>query len=384
VEIIKIRYYLVVLLLMSSCIYPFDPPSQDYENLLVVEAFLSDGDDPFEVKLSRSIPIDTDRIIPEERAQISISDNTGNIYDLYEANPGSYLTTWDFQAETGRLYQLHIQTSDGNQYKSDTVHLKETPPIDSVFYKYEEKLVGEEGVTVPGLQVYLTTHDENNNTWYYRWEFQETWEFRSRFNSDQIWEDGMLKDREEQIHLCWKYDRSTGVLAATSKNLNEDIISELPVTYIANTTDRLMSKYSILLKQYALSEESYHYWKEIEKVTENLGTLFDPQPSSIQGNIYNANDKDDIVLGYFDAASIQEQRLFITRGEYPYFAIPDYYEDCIDTIVGYYMIPEMILRGFMLVGEVPTESGGIAYQLSTEPCIDCTIFGTNIEPDFWE
>jgi hypothetical protein len=380
----KFRYDIIILLIYSSCIYPFDPPSKDYENLLVVDAFLSDGDDPFEVNLSRSIPIDTDHIIPEENAQVSISDNSGNLYDLYEEDPGRYLTSWDFHAQTGSMYQLHIQTTDGNQYESDTVYMRETPPIDSVFYRYEEKMLGESAEILPGLQIYLTTHDKNNNTWYYRWDFQETWEFRSRYNSEQIWEDDMVKGREEQVYLCWKYDRSTGVLVSTSKNLSEDIISEFPITYISNSTDRLESKYSILLKQYALSEASYNYWKEIEKVTENLGTLFDPQPSSILGNIYNINDEHDIVLGYFDAASVQEQRLFIKRGEFPQFAIRNYYEHCQDTIVGYGMIPIMITQGLMLVGEVPNDFGGVEYQLSTEPCIDCRVFGTNVVPDFWE
>jgi len=379
----KIGFHIFILLLIGSCIYPFDPPSQDYENLLVVEAFLTDGDDAFEVKLSRSIPINTDGNISEENAQISISDNTGNMYDLYEDNPGRYLTSMDFQARTGRSYQLHIQTTDGNQYASDSVFLRETPPIDSVFYGYEERVIVESSAKVPGLQIYVTTHDTNNNTWYYRWEFEETWEFRSRFNSEQIWEDGMLKDREEQVNLCWKKDASTDLLVTTSKNLNEDIISEFPIVFVSNNTDRLVSKYSILLKQYALNETSYNYWKEIEKVNENLGTLFDPQPSTIESNLYNIHDENDNVLGYFDASSIQEERIFIERGGYPYFVIPDYYSDCIDTIVGYYMIPEMILQGFMLVGEVPAGSGGVQYQLSSKPCIDCRIFGTNVEPDYW-
>jgi len=383
----KIGHSIAFLLILSSCIYPFDPPSEDYENLLVVEAFLSDGDEAFEVKLSRSIPINTDGRIPEENAQISISDNIGNIFDLYEEEPGKYLTSSDFLAYANRIYQLHIQTSDGEEYASDSVFLRETPPIDSVFYKYEERTTGEFGVIVPGLQIYLTTHDSNNETWYYRWDFEETWEFRSYFRSDQIWDNGIVREREEQIHLCWKSDESTRVLVSTSKNLGEDIISEFPVRYISNSTDRLRSKYSILVKQYALSEQSYNYWKEMEKVNENLGTLFDPQPSVIKGNIHNIHDENDVALGYFDAASVQEQRIFIKRGEYPYFVIPDPFADCeqADTIVGYFLVPEMILRGYEFVGAVPAESGGFGgYRLASLPCVDCTIFGINVKPDFWD
>ena len=95
--------------------------------------------------------------------------------------------------------------------------------------------------------------------------------------------------------------------------------------------------------------------------------------------VVSINDDNDVVLGYFDAASLQEERIFIKRGEFPYFAVPDYYAGCIDTVVSYGLIPAMIRQGFMLVGEVP----GGRYLLSMEPCIDCTLTGTNVKPDFW-
>ncbi len=380
----KITYNLSLLLLIGSCIYPFDPPSEDYENLLVVEAFLTDSDDAFEVVLSRSIPIDTGYNLPEENALISISDDLGGIYDLYEENPGRYMSFPDFTAQTGRIYRLHIQTTDGQQYESDSVFLLETPPIDSVFFRYEERVATEGEKNNKGLQIYVTTHDSKNSTWFYRWDYKETWEFRSKYRSLHIWEDEMVKDREDLIYRCWKNYISSNVLVATSNTLNEDIISEFPLVYVSNSSDRLMLKYSILVKQYALNEESYNYWKELEKINENLGTFFDPQPSTIKGNISNINDENDIVLGYFDGSSVQEKRIFISKGEYPSIVTPNYYAHCTDTIVSYFQIRSLLNEGYMLVGEVGTNTGGVAYQLSYESCIDCTLFGTNIEPDFWD
>jgi hypothetical protein len=379
----KIGHIVLIPLLLGGCIYPIDPPSEGYENLLVVEAVLTDGDDPFEVKLSRSIPINTNELVPEEHAHISISENSEVIYDLYEVNAGRYMA-YDLKAKAGNNYQLIIETADGKQYTSDPVLLKNTPPIDSVFFKYEERVTTESEILVPGLQIYVTTHDVNKNTWYYRWEFVETWEFRTKYNSTLKWEDGILKEREEQINQCWKYDRSLNVLVTTSKNLNEDIIYEFPITYISNATDRLISKYSILVKQYALSERSFNYWKDLEKLNENLGTLFDPQPYMLEGNIHNVNDPNEVVLGYFDASAVQEKRIFISRGEFPYFSVRDYYESCVDTVGSYGLIPEFILQGFMLVGQLPPEGWVRVYQFSSPGCVDCRFAGTNVRPDFWE
>jgi len=377
-------YVIFYLLMFGSCIFDFDPPSKGFENLLVVEAFLSNDDELFEVVLSRSIPIDTNGLVPEEYASISVSDNLGELFNLYEASPGRYIGSWDLKAQIGRIYQLHIQTKDGNQYESEAVVLKETPPIDSVFFEYEERFSIDNQPDIKGLQIYLTTHDPSNKTWFYRWNFKESWEFRANYKSLHIWEDEMVKDRLDQIYNCWKYNESSAVLISTSNNLNEDIINEFPIVYISNATDRLESKYSILVKQYALSEESFNYWNELEKINENLGTMFDPQPSVIEGNIYNINDENDIVLGYFDASSVREKRLFISKGEFPSITTPNVYSGCIDTIASYRQIPALINLGYMLVGEVGTEGGGVAYQLSYEYCIDCTLYGTNVEPGYWE
>ncbi len=87
----KYVYLIFTLFLYNSCIFEFDPPSEDYENLLVVEALLNDGEEAFTVKISRSIPIDTSGFIPEKGAEVSISDNTGSIDYLSEVYPGLYV-----------------------------------------------------------------------------------------------------------------------------------------------------------------------------------------------------------------------------------------------------------------------------------------------------
>ena len=147
------RYSLLIILLLifNSCIFDFDPPSKDYENLLVVEAMLQNSEEPFIVKLSRSIPIDTAGLIPETGALVSIADNTGNIEYLTEYSHGQYTSAPSFRAQIGRIYQLHIQTTKGSRYESDSVLLRETPSIDSIYYKYEERVTLASVAKIPGL-----------------------------------------------------------------------------------------------------------------------------------------------------------------------------------------------------------------------------------------
>ena len=366
------------ILLFANCITEFDPPSQGYDNLLVVEAFLSDGDDPFEVKLSRSMPIDTSGLIPEVGATIRLYNLDGEFYNLREETNGRYQHP-PINPQVGESYQLFIRTRDGNNYESSSVTMRSTPKIDSVTYRYIER----PEMGLKGIQTFVNTHDPNNNTWYYRWIWDETWEFRTAYQSQHVYEDGMIFLREDNIYKCWKNSESTSIKIATSKNLTEDIISQYPIWYVTTATDRLGDRYSMNLKQYALSEESYNYWLELQKVTESLGTLFDPQPATVYGNIYNVNNETEVVLGFFDASTVEEKRIFLTRADMPPTRIPDYYSYCVDSIVSRGLVGEMVLRGYMLAYETQNEFGGFEYLMSDPYCIDCTIAGTNVKPDFW-
>ena len=372
-------FYLI--LIFSNCVQEFDPPSQGYENLLVVEAFLSDGDTPFEVKLSRSMPIDTTAFIPESGAQISLSNDAGELYNLAESQePGIYVYNGLLNPQIRKSYQIHISTQNGNQYESSAVTMRKTPEIDDVSFRYEEKpSAGKEGV-----QIYVNTHDANNDTWYYRWGWDATWIFQMPYDSYLLWEDGQIKLREYRINNCFKYDRSTSIDISTSKNLTEDQISDFPLLYVSTESDRLNLKYSLNVKQYALSEEAYNYWKELQKVTENLGTLFDPQPSIVKGNIYNVNDENEVVLGYFDASSVSEKRIFINYKDLPPTRFPNNFSHCTDSIVSPGQVPAMVDTNWWMVTETVNEAGFPAFLMSSLPCIDCRLYGSITIPDYWE
>jgi hypothetical protein len=234
-----------------------------------------------------------------------------------------------------------------------------------------------------GMQVYTNTHDPANSTFYYRWEWDESWMFYTPYNSNILWQDDQIVPRTESINVCWKFGKSKAINIASSRSLNVDRISDYPLMYVSTASDRLKVRYSLLVKQYGLSEASYNYWKELKNVTENLGTLFDPQPSIVKGNVYNIDNEQEIVLGYFDATTVSEQRIFIRRSELPLVTIPNYYAQCTDSIVSFRQIPDMMREQWLLVEETINDFGVPVYIMSSEYCIDCTLYGTNERPDYW-
>jgi hypothetical protein len=139
-----------------------------------------------------------------------------------------------------------------------------------------------------------------------------------------------------------------------------------------------------------MSQESYTYWNNLRITNETQGGLSDIQPGVITGNIFSITDDTEPVLGYFDASTVSEKRVFFNYRDFiesGYKRPPVYRNGC-------YAIEPILVKqpdldfymnkydGKMLIWELfgspPT------FELMPTYCCDCTDLGTNIKPEFWE
>ena len=157
---------------------------------------------------------------------------------------------------------------------------------------------------------------------------------------------------------------------------------------IPRSSQKLQHRYSIDVRQMALTEEAYTYWLNLFKTTENVGGLFDPMPGEVIGNFTKHWDPSARVIGYFSASTIHEQRIFITPGDLPLefrtFRAPFC---ALDTVL-LEELPGIGTSGTLLVGELYSQSGLpvlIGYLAGTVTCVDCrsTHKGTTEKPSFW-
>jgi hypothetical protein len=276
-------------------------------------------------------------------------------------------------------YRIYIQTSNNKEYASDYVNLKTTPSIDSVTWTVEND----------GIQIYVTTHDPENNTRYYRWNAEETWQYVSAFYSSYMYKNKQMLGRygDDLIFTCWQSDQTKEIYLGSSARLTNDVIYRQPITFTPVGSGKLMEKYSILVKQYALSQQGYEYWQILEKNTESTGSIFDAQPSELQGNIRCLTNPQEPVIGFVDASSVQQKRIFIV-GRFLPFRTPNIgYEFCqLDTVPNTPTDLEITFASNFFLPINPIGSAGIvAYTYSFKHCVDCREKGgTNIKPDFWQ
>lgn len=373
-------------MLVCTCIEPYDPQVSGYENLLVVQGFISDQPEPYTVQLSRTYPLDSSIISPVTGARVAVIDGSDKEYVFADLGGGIYASDPSaFTGVAGQTYRLRILTRNDEEIESLPVTLKVAPPIDSLYWRYEPRFTSTSSEPVPGIQVYLSTHDPTNQTGYYRWEWVETWEYIVPLHSSYEIVDGRIGGRFENISRCWRSQASAEILSGTSINLSVDRISQQPLRYVSSDNNRLGIHYSLEARQFALSEEAYNFWATLYKINQGLGTLFDPQPAPVVGNLINTGNPRIPVLGYFDASTITRSRIFIPRRDLPEELQADRgYRNCVADSVLNEDVLFQASQGFNLLSQIMNSAGQvIGYTMGSIHCSDCRLSGSNVKPDFW-
>ncbi len=267
----------------------------------------------------------------------------------------------------------------GGEYLSDPITIKQTPKIDSLSWEIRNQ----------GLQLYVNTHDPNNKTRYYRWEYEDTYEIRTPYESPFDYVNGKVVQRTSPpVNHCWKTQASTAIILGSSARLSQDVLKEAPLLFIPGSSPKLWIKYSILVKQYAQSPEAYAYWENLQKTTEQLGGLFDPLPSQLTGNFHSLTNPTEPVMGFLDGYTTEQVRVFLNRPlDLPYNLLRTGYEECkLDTIPFPGQPPQPLSAllgpggGYVAIQEIPNSP---TYLATGTHCADCRDTGTTTRPSFW-
>lgn len=361
---------------VTSCIEPYNPPPiTEIVDILVVDGFLNSTDSSAVVRLSKATALaDSDGPPPERHAYVRIEDETGNFFPLEESGDGIY-SLQKMNLNSLLKYRLVITTSGDEEYVSEFIELKISPPIDSITWR--------KSIQNESIALYVNTHDASNNTQYYQWTFEETWEYTAGYFSSFEIKGGAVVPQDEDIYRCWKTLPSTEIHVGTSVELQEDAIRNFQLMSIPIGSPKLFRKFSLEVQQRALTKEAYDFWLQLKKTTESLGGLFDPLPSQVIGNLTSLNDSSQPVLGYFSGGYVSKKRIFIGIADLPIELRSITPPFCpIDTIA---LDQVSTSPNMNIIGPYgyPFIQGYLSSPYSN--CLDCRDGGGNtVRPDFWE
>jgi uncharacterized protein DUF4249 len=382
---IKMIIGCLVVVSFCTCKEIYDPHIEaKTTGILVVEGFLNSGQGPTTIRLSRSSDLQDTLFNPESSAQVEVQGEDGSSFLLFGNGNGEY-TASQLSLYDGIKYRLHIRTSDGKEYASEYTPVKYTPTIDSITWQREDD----------GVRLYANAHDPQNETKYYQYKYEETWEIHSAYYNELVYVTDPVtsaptavaykypdQHTDTTIYKCWNTLNSSTIVLGSTEKLTSDLVY-LPVQYIEPHSEKLSVLYSINLRQYAISHDKYLFLQKMKKNTEQLGTIFDPQPSEISGNIHCLTDSNETVIGHVEISQEQVKRIFISNRE-----VSDWNYDpgCVSIEID--NTPKSIAQygvGLMptLVSKKDPLGGIIAFYASTPLCVDCTLRGIHQKPDFW-
>lgn len=374
----KMKYCVLLIFVLGACTDKYVANIKGQAaGFLVVEGYIN-VTGTTTIRMSRSTGLDSPLYIPELGAQLAIqSDNGGNI-PLTETGNGFY-SIGGLNLDPTQQYKLQILTA-GKEYMSDLSKVNITPPIDSVNWTANKE----------GVSIFVSTHNDQVQPGYYQWTFNETWQYNSEYFSGLEYQNAALVDRptSDLIYTCWRSDSSTNIAIANTEKLSANVIYQFPLTQVSfSTTDKMVDQYSILVKQTCLSQDWYEWVQKIQRNTEQLGSIFDAQPSETGGNIHCTSDPTEMVIGFIGTTTETEKRIFIRRSQLPSVTMYTGYESCTIDTTGL-SSDALVIRfstGYYIPAGFAYANGmAIGVSSSVPDCVDCRAKGgTLTKPDFW-
>jgi hypothetical protein len=291
--------------LFFSCVDEVQLPARSVESRLVVEGLITNEAPPYTVKLSYTGQYNSliygQNEIPLNGAVVSITELGGRTVTL-DQDPLTPLFFWmrdsTFQGKPGKSYQLRVQLADGKTYISEPDLLNKVPQIDRIYAEFRGRADGD--VYNPDhYDVLLDTKDPATVGNYYRWS---GYGYIPRIST------GEPVGMSVCCKWCWipTYGTVTDVLSDVL--INGNTISRRPVF---TSPIYYVGRHYIEISQYSLTKSAYQFWVKFEEQRQRNGSLFDPLPASIEGNVHLEDDPNTVALGYFGSSAVNKQRLVI-------------------------------------------------------------------------
>jgi hypothetical protein len=330
----KFYSIIIILLLFSSCIEPYNAEVDVPDRGLTVEAIITTLPGPQEVKLTRNAPYGLSFVginRPEILAKVALRDDLGRSFVFSESQdpnrPGVYFSDPDFSVEVGRTYNLELELFSGKRYISRPETVQAVPKIDSLTYASVRTATTNKYIGEVGVQVTAHFQDPKGIENYYHWR-----PLRSTFVL--ITEPEAEGTRNPPVSCCarcffWDIPRPSNVITHDDRE-TDGLYQRQVVAYLLDDGLRFKEAFRLDFLHLGVGQRANTFLRLVNQQLSLTGSVFDPPPANIRGNMISLDDPDEQVLGYFMVADAQQMRVYIQREKLEFLKTPTsrIYGDC--------------------------------------------------------
>lgn len=366
---------ILIILLHSGCVQEFEPGDYgDSPTFVVVDAVLNDLQEKQLIKISLSSPVSESEYNHLPNCKVTVTDLFDHEFVFYETNnayEGSIALEYLY---VGNAFKVSFTTEEGKEYESSYDELRANPAIDSVYFKLDESQTK--------VQFYLDFQSDENDSKYYKWDLEETYEHHATWPMGNYYSDNefVYAPYSWDLVVCFNTEPIKKIYTLSTQYLNDNGGIKMPLNRVDNSTQRLFYRYSLMVSQASLSADAFSYWEKLKKNNQESGGLFDSQPGNTLGNIKCLSFPEEKVLGFFGVSSIHSERIFVQ--DVPDLIFPDYFQCEADAIE----ITEILssTETSWPIYFVPVPAGYPGYLTGDYDCFDCRQEGGDtIPPDYW-
>ena len=296
-----------------TCVRRITPPIRESAPILVVEGLLTTDSTPYTVKLSytgkflnASARIDSNQNYIND-ARVVIKDDAGDSTLCNLISPGTYQSIDSgFVGIVSHTYTLEVYLSNGKVYVSTPEKITPVPAIDSISIVYDSTYNYDTRPTQ--LIISANVHDPADTQNFYRWA-SLGWVPRKAWGNPCGY--GSPSPTNPFVNacgaLCLQYQGYNSLNVLSDQFVNGQEIIQ-PVFY---SPVYWLGKHYIQVQQMSLNKDLYLFWQQYLQQTNRTGSILDPLPSSLIGNIHNQSDSNDVALGYFQTSAIITKKIII-------------------------------------------------------------------------
>ncbi len=286
--------YVVLVFCISSCIDEINLVMEESNRALVIDAWMGNVPEDSYVKIYRTATYRSGVLSPDyevsEAEVVEVEDRSGK-RTAFSQLGGGYRPPSDFVPEVGKEYRLVVEMEDGAVFESSWEKMPPKVDIEGLATRGYEK------------QVMYQTGDS---------QFFQTRTFadvQARIKDPGVGGLGYLVETSGISELytssdrdncaCTCYERDPNLFAGMNIISNGNFqgrdfglsVGEIPLSYIG--------RFYVQSKLRVVTESNAEYLGKINQQQRNSGSIFDPAPARVKGNISQRGNGGLLVLGSF-------------------------------------------------------------------------------------
>jgi hypothetical protein len=351
-----LRFLPLLLILVDSCVEPFEIAQENFVEALVVDGMITNQPGPYRLTLKRAVGTNADlaEMPAVTGALITLHDDEGNLFPYNELAPGVYLTSNSVQGVVGKSYYVTISWK-GKEYVSKPSTMMPAGVINDVYAQFEENVINFDDLRKPqdAIRVYFNSKGEPDFPNKFRWRWSGIYQVhtfpelavrngpRGSKIPDPLPCSGYKYNGMFQFVFpceccnCYMPEFGQRVIVTENSFFNTSEFNNVLLATLPYEGKRFYYKYRIKMEQMSLDDDAYDYWRLAQAQQEASSDIFQPNTIRMTGNITCTTDPNERVLGLFYASGVAEKTYDLQRTLYnKLMDVDTFFTDCRQTYQG--------------------------------------------------